>query len=377
MDVHEQVQPSVGYALAPFDARVNPLRFLFLQVNKRCNLKCQHCSFWQENDDDRPQYLDRAGKRRLMGEFAAMNPRGAVVVCGGESMLDLNDYFDIPHACRELGLTCISVVNGTRIRSEEMAERMILEGPHEISVSLNSQRPELHDETRGVKGAFNKAVAALRLLVDARRRVGDGSTRIYVMGLIFDQNYRELEDFYDFVLNDVGADKLKLNFLQPSFGNTPEDRFFADHHAVDPDVLIDGIKRCDERFGLNLNPLWMENVRMYFRSLQGARDLQRGWGSAVNTREHICNTYERNVMVDHYGVARLCFSTSFRGVKLQEEGDLRRFWTDAEDIRKKMRTCNRFCGISHSVRRLSSSLAPSSYTQTPVYEEQKAVPEPD
>jgi len=23
-----------------------PPRFLFVQVNKRCNLRCQHCDFW-------------------------------------------------------------------------------------------------------------------------------------------------------------------------------------------------------------------------------------------------------------------------------------------------------------------------------------------
>ena len=30
-------------------------------------------------------------------------------------------------------------------------------------------------------------------------------TRIYVMGLIFDENYRDIEDFYDFVINDLGG----------------------------------------------------------------------------------------------------------------------------------------------------------------------------
>ena len=69
---------------------------------------------------------------------------------------------------------------------------MILEGPHEISVSLNSHRPDLHEATRGVKGAFNKAVKALRLLIEARDRLG-ADTQIYAMGLIFDENFRELD----------------------------------------------------------------------------------------------------------------------------------------------------------------------------------------
>jgi MoaA/NifB/PqqE/SkfB family radical SAM enzyme len=336
-----------------------PPRFLFVHVNKRCNLKCQHCDFWQLDDDDKPNYLSWPRKRDVIREFAELNPRGSVVTCGGESMLDLEDYFAIPVECRELGLKSLSVVNGTRIRDAALADRMIEQGPHEISVSLNSHRPELHDETRGVKGSFKKAVEAIRLLLDARRRHNGSSTRIYVMGLIFDQNYRDLDAFYDFVLNEVGADKLKLNFLQPSFGhNTPDDDFFARHCRLDPDELLGLIEHCDGKYRLNLNPRWKQQVRMYFRSLLASGETRRGWQAGTVTAEHICNTYERNIMVDHYGVARLCFSPAFPGVKLQAYGDLRRFWQGADFIRDRMRQCNRYCGISHSVRRESSTLRP-------------------
>jgi MoaA/NifB/PqqE/SkfB family radical SAM enzyme len=345
-----------------FDAHIDPPRFLFLLINKRCNLKCTHCSFWQDNDDDRPNYLDREGKRRILREFHSMNPKGAVVICGGESMLDLDDYFDVSRESRQLGLTCLSVVNGTRIRGGAIADKMILEGPHEISVSLNSHHAWLHDKTRGVPGAFDKAVAAVRHLLAARARSDTSKTRIYVMGLIFDENYRDIEDFYDFVLNDLGADKLKLNFLQPSFGDTSVDHFFAEHHKVDPDELLAIIRRCNERFDLRLNPAWMANVHMYFQSLRTGRDLEKGWAAPAQTSKHICNTYERNIMVDHYGVARLCFSTDFRGARLRAEGDLRKFWLQSEDIRRKMRKCNKFCGISHSVRRISSTLTPAAYS---------------
>jgi MoaA/NifB/PqqE/SkfB family radical SAM enzyme len=334
-----------------------PPEFLFLQVNKRCNLRCEHCDFWKLDDDDRPNYLSPARRRELLAEFAELRPGGKVVICGGESMLDLEDYFDIAGTSRVLGLRCLSVINGTRVRDRERAERMIREGPHEISVSLNSHRAELHDRTRGVRGAFDKAVKALRLLREARERLG-ADTRIYAMGLIFDENYRELPAFYDFVLNDVRADKLKLNFIQPSFGHdATDDAFFASHHGVDPDEVHRLIGECDAKFGLGLNPAWRDQVRMYFRSLGTAADLARGWSSRRGTDEHICNTYERNIMVDHYGVARLCFSTGFPGMKLAARGDLRRFWEGAEPIRQQMRRCNHYCGISHSVRRETSTIA--------------------
>ena len=62
-------------------------------------------------------------------------------------------------------------------------------------------------------------------------------------------------------------------------------------------------------------------------------------------------------MIDHYGLARLCFSTAFPGKMLRNPGDLKDFWEGASRIRARMSRCNQFCGISHSVRRQSSTLA--------------------
>ena len=97
---------------------------------------------------------------------------------------------------------------------------------------------------------------------------------------------------------------------------------------------------------------------MYVESVNRNRDAIRGWGHRAGTRDHICNSYERNIMVDLYGNARLCFSfgTSF---ELKEPGDLRRFWFERSAAdRKEMRRCNRYCGISHSVRRENATRKP-------------------
>ena len=336
-----------------------PPRFVFMEVNKRCNLRCTHCDFWQRDDSEKSKYLTIDQKREILTEFAALNPKGNLVICGGEPMLDFNDYFELAAAARERGLNILSVVNGTRIRRPEVAEKMINEGPHEISISLNSHVPELHDETRGVKGAFDKATKALRLLVDAKKRLGAENTRIYVMGLIFARNYKLIDGFYDFVLNDIGADQLKLNFIQPSFGHLGDvDPFFANESGVDGDELEGILKDCNEKYSLGLNPAWMGQTGMYFRSLKkiSPETIERGWAAGIGTDEHICNTYERNIMIDHYGTARLCFSHAFPGKKLENSGDLTDFWTKSSAIRARMRKCNQFCGISHSVRRESSTL---------------------
>ncbi|MDB2408065.1 radical SAM protein [Jannaschia sp.] len=336
---------------------VPPPRFAFMEINKRCNLRCTHCDFWQRDDADKANYIAFDAKVQVLDELAAMNPDASLVICGGEPMLDVDDYFALAGAARDRGLRSLSVVNGTRIRRAEVAERMIREGPDEISISLNSHVPAIHDKTRGIPGAFDKAVRALRLLVEAKRKLGADHKRIYVMGLIFKSNYKLIDGFYDFVLNDIGADQLKLNFIQPSFGQLGDvDPFFAEEGEVDADEIMRIIEECDAKYRLNLSPTWIGQVGMYFRSLAKVDDREKGWAAGRGTDDYICNSYERNVMIDHYGTARLCFSDQFPGKRLEAPGDFTRFWNGANYIRHRMRRCNQFCGISHSVRRESSTL---------------------
>ena len=341
---------------------IAPPRFLFVHVNKRCNLRCQHCVYWKLDDSDRANYMPWDRKREVIHEFAEMSPGGAVVICGGEKMLDPDDYFAIATECARTGLRALSVINGTQVTDEQVAERVIREGPAEVSVSLDSYIEEDHDRMRGVKGTFRLAANALRLLLRARERHPELGKRVYAMALVHEGNYRDLDAFYDFVLNDIGADKLKLNFLQPTFGLSGPDDFFARYHIRDPEALAAVIRACDAKYRLGLNPAWLEHVGMYFRSVNHNGDAHLGWGSDRGTEEHICNSYERNIMVDLYGTARLCFSAAFPGFPLVNRGDLRYFWHYfSGPIRAKMRQCNRYCAISHSVRRENATLKPAEH----------------
>ena len=333
-------------------------KFIYIQVNRRCNLRCLHCDFWKLDDNNRTWYLKIEDRRWVLAEFAELGGQ-VVVTCGGEPMLDVEDYFDLTKTARGLGLRMFSVINGTRVHTSKRAEQMVLEGPTEITVSLDSHIAAEHDRLRGVKGSWEVAVRALRLLLEARKKL-ETSTRIYAMTIVCESNWRELESFYEFALRDLGVDKLKLNILQPTFGHPAgelDDAFFGAEQVSDPAALVEIVKSCDVRFGLGISPTWLNQVAMYFDSIARSKTALRGWSSPAGTLEHICNTYERNIMVDVEGMARLCFSTAFDGLKLRKPGDLRRFWCEtAVPVRQEMASCNRYCGISHSVRRESATL---------------------
>ena len=335
-------------------------KFLFLTINEVCNLRCQHCRYWESKR--RPQVTVRR-QLELIEEFAALSPCGKVVICGGEPMLDDVAYFAVCATSRRLGLRTLSVVNGTRIRNEREAAHVVALGPDEVSVSLDHPDPSVHDEIRGTEGSHAAARRALELLLWAKGR--RPYPRVYAMGLLCRSTSLILNQFYRLVLREIGADKLKLNAVQPTFlctrgegGQEPEpDAFFARESQVDPHFLRETLLSCDAEYDLHLNPIWIEQVTSYFQSLWRVpeEDLQRSWLCGVDTAEHVCDSPNRNIMVDLDGRASLCFSRAFRSELLSEPGDIRRFWEGADDVREEMLTCNRLCGISHSVRRASAT----------------------
>lgn len=330
--------------------RSSPPRFLFLQTNQRCNLRCTHCFYWQLTDANKASYLSLARRRELVSEFAELGGQ-TVVTCGGEPMLDFEDYFDLMAAARSSGLRCLSVVNGTRIQTAAVADRMIAEGPSEITISLDHWNPVEHDRLRGKSGAHRLAVNALELLLSARLRAR-ARTPIYIMTILSEDTWPTLDQFYGFALARLGVDKLKLNILQPSFQAAGGDEYFAGARVSDPAACMAMIRECDRRWDISRNPAWLAAVDMYLRSVERCSSPLLGWANLRGTDEAICNSYDRNIMVDLVGRARLCFSTTYPSEPLNARGDLARFWNETSlPIRESMIGCTQFCGISHSVRK--------------------------
>ena len=340
---------------------IRPPEFLFLSINEICNLRCKHCSYWHAKQPS----LDVMSIKRqeeLLTEFAELSPKGKVVICGGEPMLDVGLYFHVCSVARSLGLRSLSVVNGSLIVNALDAEKVVRFGPDEISISLDGPTEEIHDRMRGCKGAFIQATTALRLLAEARSKAAKAGTcerpfKIYAMGLLTKSTYLLLDSFYDLVLNQIKADKLKLNSLQPTFLYTrlhqqvDTDTFFASESQIEPDALAEVLATCNVKYGLHYNPHWVRQVVAYFRKLYGAFGLTRGWMGGFVTDEHICNSQDRNIMVDLTGKASLCFAGRFGNVQLEVPGDMRRFWEGHKGLKILMKRCNALCGISHSVRR--------------------------
>lgn len=333
------------------EIRTEPPKFLFLQTNQRCNLRCTHCSYWLNKDSDKANYLSTGERLAFLTAFQRLGGK-VMVTCGGEPMLDLDAYYALTVGCHELGLRCFSVVNGTRIHNRRAAERMVVEGPSEITISLDHWDSSRNDELRGVRGAHLVASEAVRLLVEARNRM-KSDVKVNVMTILSEDTWPTLPKFFDYALNKLGADKLKLNVIQPTFQGRGEDSYFSGSRIGNVGECMRTIAECDEQFGISRNPQWVYDVAMYLKSI---RNPLMGWNSSRETSTAICNSYDRNIMLDLYGNARLCFSELYPSIKVSPDS-LEDYWNRVSvPIRNCMVGCKQYCGISHSVRASESTL---------------------
>ena len=140
----------------------HPLRYLFLEITRQCNLACVYCG---SNCTAKPYEgeLDAAQWIAAVEQIAAdFDPRRIMVaVTGGEPLLK-EGVLDLFQALRRLGFRYGMVSNGM-VLDEAMARDLVRAGIGSISLSMDAL-PETNDKLRGRGSSANveRAVKALQ-----------------------------------------------------------------------------------------------------------------------------------------------------------------------------------------------------------------------
>ncbi|MEJ2165804.1 MAG: heme b synthase [Desulfobacterales bacterium] len=135
------------------------LRLVAWETTRNCNLACIHCRASATTGPHSGE-LDTAEAFQLLDQIAEVgNP--IVILTGGEPLLR-DDIFDIAAYGTEKGLRMVMAPNGTLI-TEPVARKLIDSGIKRISISLDGATPQSHDNFRKVDGAFEGAVAAMKI----------------------------------------------------------------------------------------------------------------------------------------------------------------------------------------------------------------------
>jgi len=171
---------------------------IFLSINSTCNLKCRMCDVGQENVNSqfyqhlkgpRHQELSLVRLKELVDEVKAFKPLLAVI--STEPLL-YRDLVPLVAYAGQAGLPVQVTTNGLLL--EKFAHPLVEAGLEILWVSLDGP-PAVHDSIRGVEGSFERALAGIKAVAEARTLLGRSTPRMHINYTISNLNHHCLEEF--------------------------------------------------------------------------------------------------------------------------------------------------------------------------------------
>ncbi|HDZ20149.1 hypothetical protein LCGC14_0017040 [marine sediment metagenome] len=134
------------------------MRHLNIEVTHRCNQRCFYC-FNDSGPFRKGAELSPATWLRIL---RAMIPMGlqSVHITGGEPFL-WDGTVELLRGAQSLGLSTSVLSNGTHIPELAKSESRLLSCLSVAQVSLDAMTAEVHDQRRGISGAWRQAMEAI------------------------------------------------------------------------------------------------------------------------------------------------------------------------------------------------------------------------
>ncbi|MEM1766534.1 MAG: radical SAM protein [Candidatus Bathyarchaeia archaeon] len=128
---------------------------------RRCNLKCKHCyanasskSSHELNTNEAIEVVNQ------LADFGVV----ALAFSGGEPLVR-KDFFKVAKHAIDSGLYVSLATNGTLI-NKQIARELKKIGLNYVEISVDGSIPEVHDEFRGINGAFERALKGLKNCIE-------------------------------------------------------------------------------------------------------------------------------------------------------------------------------------------------------------------
>ena len=164
----------------------------------RCNLACRHCYSYAD-----PNSEDFLSTEFILGAIPELVKAGIrfVIFSGGEPLIR-RDIFEIAEAMRSAGIVTYLSTNGLYV-SEKNVDR-IIETFNYIGISIDGIG-EVHDEFRGLEGAYERSLDAIALI---QQHGGNAGIRFTITN-------ETKGSFYDIfaLAEEIGVDKIYISHL--------------------------------------------------------------------------------------------------------------------------------------------------------------------
>lgn len=295
---------------------------LHLTLGQSCNLKCEHCEFWRH----RPSRT-RLKKNEITGilrEYAELFPGGTVQVgTSGEPLANPDDTFFVAGYAKSKWLRTHINTNGTLVL-DHLSK--IIDTIDEITVSIDSDDPKVHDTFRGVEGTWDLAIEAVKTLAPLMK--------VSVAAIAHRGTYQRLSALHDMV-KGLGAVQFSVSLASPAYGALQHNDFFENYRlrGRDVDTFIDELTKIPDC----ANEDWLHVARAYWETIDRT-------GERIGTA--VCGAIDQMIVVNEEKTMRSCYSTIHQGFTWTRHGDMAAFWSGREARRQGMLGCRMACGAS-------------------------------
>jgi radical SAM protein with 4Fe4S-binding SPASM domain len=280
------------------------LRHIDIEVTKKCNLFCVHCSA-EANSRGRELSLNEI---KMILDKASLLGLENVGFTGGEPLIHRNKLMALLKYCKGiLNLKTHLHTNGTLLKSGDAAimARLV----DEITVTFYGLKPETHEEITSVKGSLKATEEGLCRLVRQHTNV-----RTFIVPM--KPNFREIPQIVKKV-HEIGCHKIRILSLSPT-GRARNNFAILSLDSNDRKWLSDELVKIRKELGVDIDAGFCTR-QDYPRlgELQGHQS---------------CLAAENRVHIDAFGEVFPCTAAS--GWQEFSGGNLRRYAFNLSDIWK-------------------------------------------
>jgi len=260
------------YTLLPYYFARNgyafPARHYLFEVTRRCNLRCVMCQYigWLRSTPVSDQKEGELTTEEWFRVIDQVQRFSLITFTGGEPFVR-DDFMEIvEHANTR---TRTHIISNAVLLTEERARHCVELAPRKlgrtglnfVGVSIDGP-PEVHDQIRGMRGAFDRSMDGVRALIGNRKSAGKQCPLVHVTSVIQAGNVDCLARMPQ-IAADAGCDVLNLtlearNWEQERIRSVEASSFKSGEIAfpsIDSERLakaLDETRRAAQRVGLEL-----------------------------------------------------------------------------------------------------------------------------
>lgn len=181
------------------------LKYLFLEITRRCNLSCLHCGSDCKSSSTTKELSTDSWLSIINYVKAAFNPAPVIILTGGEPLVH-RELYAITERLHQQNLRWSMVSNGMAL-SEKVLHRLVQNGIESITISIDGGE-ESHNYLRNHPKSFNRVKESLELIGKSSIPIKDAVTCVY------GKNLHELDSLASMLI-DVGITSWRLFRIFP------------------------------------------------------------------------------------------------------------------------------------------------------------------